>query len=68
LATFILAFAIFTAAVAGMAAGLLLSGRRIEGSCGGLNNIPGIESDCGGACKRPCERRRARQKAAGEAA
>jgi hypothetical protein len=69
LATFILAFTIFTAAVAGMAVGLLLSGRRIEGSCGGLNNIPGIESDCGGACKRPCERRRrARQKAAGEAA
>jgi len=68
LATFILAFAIFVAAVAGMAAGLVLSGRRIEGSCGGLNKVPGVGSDCGGACRRPCRRRRAMQKAAGEAA
>jgi len=69
LATFILAFAIFVAAVAGMAAGLVLTGRRIEGSCGGLNNVPGVESDCGGACRRPCARRRREmRKAAGEAA
>ncbi len=69
LITYLLAFAIFLAAVAGLAAGLVLSGRRIQGSCGGLNNVPGVESDCGGACRQPCERRRlARKKAAGEAA
>ncbi|MEJ2514406.1 MAG: (Na+)-NQR maturation NqrM [Gammaproteobacteria bacterium] len=39
---------------------------RIEGSCGGLNNLPGVESDCGGTCRRPCpRRRRAQQTAAG---
>jgi len=69
LMTYLLAFAIFLVAVSGLGLGLVLSGRRIEGSCGGLNRIPGVESDCGGACRRPCEkRRRAREKAAGEAA
>jgi len=69
LTTYLLAFAIFLAAVAGLGLGLVLTGRRIEGSCGGLNKIPGVESDCGGACRRPCERRRqALEKAAGEAA
>ncbi len=69
LTTYLLAFGIFLAAVAGLGLGLVLTGRRIEGSCGGLNNIPGIESDCGGVCRRPCERRRrALEKAAGEAA
>jgi hypothetical protein len=69
LTTYMLAFGIFLAAVGGMALGLVLTGRRIEGSCGGLNNIPGVESDCGGVCRRPCERRRAAlEKAAGEAA
>ncbi|MGD2032607.1 MAG: (Na+)-NQR maturation NqrM [Gammaproteobacteria bacterium] len=37
-----------------------MNGRRIEGSCGGLNRIPGADSDCGGLCRRPCEKRRAR--------
>lgn len=69
LTTFLLAFCVFVAAVVGMALGLVLSGRRIEGSCGGLNRIPGVESDCGGACRQPCERRRkAIKEAAGEAA
>ena len=58
--TFILSFLVFLAAVGGLALGLVLSGRRIEGSCGGLNKIPGADSDCGGLCRRPCERRRAR--------
>lgn len=58
--TAILSFVIFSLAVLGLATGLLLSGRRIQGSCGGLNQIPGVESDCGGACRRPCAARRAR--------
>lgn len=43
-------------AVAGMALGLL-RGRRINGSCGGLNQIPGVESDCGGSCRKPCKQK-----------
>jgi hypothetical protein len=58
--TFILSFLVFLAAVGGLALGLVLSGRRIEGSCGGLNKIPGAGSDCGGLCRRPCEKRLAR--------
>ena len=58
--TVLLSFLIFSLAVLGLASGLLLSGRRIQGSCGGLNQLPGVESDCGGACRRPCAARRAR--------
>lgn len=55
---FAAAFLAFLAAVLLMALGAILSGRRIRGSCGGLGAIPGIESDCAGACATPCERRR----------
>jgi hypothetical protein len=57
LTTYILAFAVFLAAIGGMAAGVLLTGRRIQGSCGGLANIEGVGSDCGGACRKPCKKR-----------
>ena len=67
--TIILAMVVFGAAVLGLCLGTILGGRRIAGSCGGLNglgNLPGIQSDCGGACRKPgrvCPR-----KAAAEAA
>lgn len=48
------ALVILLLAVSGMALGLL-RGKRIQGSCGGLNNIPGVDSDCGGTCRNPCE-------------
>jgi hypothetical protein len=44
-----------------MAIGVMAGRGRIEGSCGGLNRVPGVDSDCGGACRRPCARRRAAQ-------
>ncbi len=50
--TFALSFMIFLAAVAALATGVIISGRRIKGSCGGLNAIPGVQSDCGGVCRR----------------
>lgn len=56
--TFIAAFAIIALAVAGMAIGVILSGRKLKGSCGGLNSIEGLESACV-ACVRPCAKRRA---------
>lgn len=37
--TFILAFTLLIIAVAGMAIGVIFSGRTIKGSCGGLNAI-----------------------------
>lgn len=49
-------FLVFLFVIAAMSLGLL-RGKRVEGSCGGLNNIPGVEPDCGGACRRPCKRR-----------
>ncbi|MCB1724960.1 MAG: (Na+)-NQR maturation NqrM [Chromatiaceae bacterium] len=45
-------------AVAGMAIGVIRGRHAISGSCGGLNRIPGVESDCGGVCRATCERRR----------
>jgi hypothetical protein len=60
-ATFLIAFVVFVAVIAGMSIGVMAGRRRIEGSCGGLNQVPGVDSDCGGACRRPCARRRAAQ-------
>jgi hypothetical protein len=49
---------VFALAVAGLGLGLLRGRGAIQGSCGGLNKIPGVASDCGGVCRRPCSRRR----------
>lgn len=49
---------VFLLVILGMSIGVLRGRRHIEGSCGGLNKIPGIESDCGGACRRSCKKRR----------
>jgi hypothetical protein len=58
LATFI----VIALAIVGMALGVLLSDRRLKGSCGGLNTIQGLEGSCG--CERPCEKRQQREKLA----
>jgi len=49
---------VFALAIAGLGLGLLRGRRGIQGSCGGLNSIPGLSSDCGGSCRRPCRKRR----------
>jgi len=61
MSTFIIAFVVILLAVVGMSLGVLLSGRRIKGSCGGLNTIKGLEGSC--SCESPCEKRRAREEA-----
>ena len=41
MATFLLAFILLGLVFAGMAIGVILSGKTIKGSCGGLNALPG---------------------------
>jgi len=41
--TAILAFFILCVVMLGMAVGVIFSGRRIKGSCGGLNAIAGVD-------------------------
>lgn len=58
------ALIIFPLAFAGLALGLLTGRRGITGSCGGLARIPGIDSDCRGACRSrdgSCPKRRERR-------
>ncbi|MFK7966000.1 MAG: (Na+)-NQR maturation NqrM [Burkholderiaceae bacterium] len=43
MSTFILAFVLLVLVMAGMAIGVMLSGRTIKGSCGGLNAISGAD-------------------------
>jgi hypothetical protein len=45
------ALIVFPLAFAGLALGVLRGRRGVTGSCGGLNRLPGIASDCGGACR-----------------
>jgi len=54
----LLSILVFLLVILGMSIGVLRGRRHIEGSCGGLNKIPGVESDCGGACRQPCKKRR----------
>jgi hypothetical protein len=51
--------AIFALVAVALGIGVLRGRRAIQGSCGGLNRIPGVGSDCGGACRRPCRKRAA---------
>ncbi|MEM7043170.1 MAG: (Na+)-NQR maturation NqrM [Pseudomonadota bacterium] len=48
--TFLPALVVFLLVVAGMAIGVIVSNRRITGSCGGLSAIPG--ADRCGVCGR----------------
>lgn len=56
---FALTLLVFLFAVTAMAIGVIKGRRAISGSCGGLNHLPGVESDCGGACRAKCKRRKA---------
>lgn len=49
---------VFMLVITGMAIGVLKGRKAISGSCGGLNQIPGIESDCNGACRAECKKRK----------
>lgn len=53
---FLISFAVIAMAVAAMAVGVIVSNRRIRGSCGGLEAIDGLESACE-VCVKPCRKR-----------
>lgn len=55
---FAFALLLFLLAFAAMAIGVMRGRRAIIGSCGGLNRVPGVASDCGGACRAACSNRR----------
>lgn len=55
--TFIATFIIFGLVILGMSIGVLLAGRHIKGSCGGLNTIEGLEDACV-SCNKPCDKKR----------
>ncbi|MEO0393096.1 MAG: (Na+)-NQR maturation NqrM [Pseudomonadota bacterium] len=43
MSTFILAFGLLLLVVLGMSLGVILMGKRIKGSCGGLNAVAGAD-------------------------
>ncbi|QDT69035.1 hypothetical protein MalM25_19610 [Planctomycetes bacterium MalM25] len=68
--TFLITLAVFLIALAGMAVGVILSNRRIKGSCGGLNNFKdSVGNPICDACTNPsptCRGERAEQEKAEE--
>lgn len=57
MALFLITFILMFIAVAAMAVGVLAGRQPIRGSCGGLNNISGLENACS-ACSEPCDKRK----------
>jgi len=49
--TFILTFLLMTLVMLGMALGVMVNGKRIKGSCGGLSSIPGGDKCAVCPCK-----------------
>lgn len=62
---FIVTFSVFLLVVIAMAVGVLISNRSIKGTCGGLNDIDGLEGSCD-ICeiKHQCKRRKTMQRKA----
>lgn len=58
MSTFILSFFIFAILMAGMAIGVIVNNKAIKGTCGGLNDIEGLDGSCD-ICeiKERCKRR-----------
>lgn len=55
---FIISFILIGLSLIGMAVGVLMKRGSLKGSCGGLNNVPGVEAKdcpiCGSS--EPCEK------------
>ena len=55
LETLFLVFGMMGLALVGLSMGVIFSNKELKGSCGGIGNIPGLESNC--HCKTPCEKK-----------
>ena len=55
LQTMLAAGVVVALALAGMAVGVIFSNRRLQGTCGGLNNMPGAEHSPCELCTKPAE-------------
>ena len=55
LQTMLAAGVVVALAIAGMAVGVIFSNRSIQGTCGGLNNMPGAEHSPCELCTKPAE-------------
>lgn len=53
MATFVFAFILLSLVVAGMSIGVILMGKTIKGSCGGLNAVSGTDKCL--VCSRPVD-------------
>ena len=56
---FFITFVFFLLFVAAMAVGIIFSNRKIKGSCGGLNNVDGLEGECLLCSNKKCEKKKA---------
>jgi hypothetical protein len=54
---FIITFIVLLIVVVAMAVGVIFGRDAIKGSCGGINNIDGLDSACD-FCSEPCEKRK----------
>ena len=54
---FVITFVILLIVVVAMAVGVIFGRDAIKGSCGGINNIDGLDSACD-FCSEPCEKRK----------
>ncbi len=54
----ILSFLAFLFMILSMSVGVYFGRRALQGSCGGLNQLQGIDSDCDGQCQRPCPKKK----------
>lgn len=58
MATFIITFVVLLLVIAGMSVGVIFSNRTIKGSCGGLNNVDGMEGECLLCSKKTCDKKK----------
>jgi len=59
MSTFLVTFLVFILFVAAMAVGVIFSNKKISGSCGGLNNVDGMEGDCLLCSNKKCDKNKA---------
>ena len=55
---FIITFVLMLVVVALMAIGYIFQQKKIKGSCGGLNNVDGLEGDCLLCSNKKCEKKK----------